>query len=444
MYNYILKITVVILAFLVTTTTFAQSTAKKNTKKKTTTTIQKLPPNTKIFFVDAERAKCEGVTTMQCLMVKKQGQKEYELFYDNIEGFNYEAGNTYTIWVREELKTPPIAADESMYKYVYVKTIAKKNISNQNNTTVKDDISKPQSGMNFSKQTTLIINETKTACEGNPDAKCLLIKKDGAKEFEIFYQGIDGFVFEEGYRQTILVNERHIPNPMIKQTKPIYTLVKVISKEKIKDITVGKEKILIINEEKTACEGNPNAKCLLIKEEGTKEFEVFYQGITGFVFEEGVRQTILVNERYVGNPMVKQAEPIYTLIKVIRKLKVSDVPYAAPAVPITPLDKKWVLRKMKESDTSSFAIDDDGVWIEFNYAENKFNGKAPCNNFFGGFKTDLISSFKASAPASTKMYCGNMPLENLFFKLLEEANSYTLKDEKLSLLKDGKLLMLFE
>ena len=64
MYNSILKITVVILAFLVTTTTFAQSTAKKNTKKKTTTTIQKLPPNTKIFFVDAERAKCEGVTTM--------------------------------------------------------------------------------------------------------------------------------------------------------------------------------------------------------------------------------------------------------------------------------------------------------------------------------------------------------------------------------------------
>ncbi len=440
----ILKIAIVILVFLVTTTAIAQSTAKKSSKKKTTTVTQKLPPNTKLFYIDAERAKCEGVTTMQCLMVKKQGQKEYELFYDNIEGFNYEAGNTYTIWVREELKTPPIAADESMYKYVYVKTIAKKNISNQNNTTVKDDISKPLSGMNFSNQTTLIVNEEKTACEGNPDTKCLLLKKEGAKEFEIFYQGIAGFVFEEGYRQTILVNERHVANPMVKQTEPIYSLIKVIKKEEMKNITVGKEKILIINEEKTACEGNPNAKCLLIKEEGTKEFEVFYQGITGFVFEEGVRQTILVNERYVANPMVKQTEPIYTLIKVIRKLKVSDVPYAAPAVPISPLDKKWILRKMKESDTSSFAIDDDGVWLRLNYGENKYEGQAPCNSFFGGFKTDLISSFKASSPASTKMYCDNMPLENLFFKLLEAANSYELKDNKLSLLKDGKLLMLFE
>ena len=167
---------------------------------------------------------------------KKTQRKKLQLQFKNyhqtqkFSTFNYEAGNTYTIWVREELKTPPIAADESMYKYVYVKTIAKKNISNQNNTTVKDDISKPQSGMNFSKQTTLIINETQTACEGNPDAKCLLIKKEGAKEFEIFYQGIDGFVFEEGYRQTILVNERHVANPMIKQTKPIYTLVKVLNK----------------------------------------------------------------------------------------------------------------------------------------------------------------------------------------------------------------------
>ena len=192
---------------------------------------------------------------------------------------------------------------------------------------MKEDISKPLSGMNYNKKITLIVNDQKAPCEGNPDAKCLLIKKEGAKEFEIFYQDIEGFTFEEGYTQTILVNERHIANAMIKESGAIYSLVEVISKVKIKDVispVVGKETTLVINELKVQCEGNPNAKCLLIKKEGAKEFEIFYQGIKGFTFEEGYRQTILVNEREVADTMIKQAEPIYTLIKVISKVNVKQ------------------------------------------------------------------------------------------------------------------------
>lgn len=356
MQKSILNITVTLFLFICANSLFAQNTKKKSSKKKITI-AQKLPADTKLFYIDATRAKCEGVTTKQCLLVKKQGQKEYELFYDNIEGFTYEEGNAYTIWVREELKTPPIAADESIYKYVYVKTISKKGITKSTTIPVKNKSSKPLSGMNYSKQTTLIVNEEKTQCEGNPDAKCLLIKKEDAKSFEVFYQPIDGFVFEDGYRQTILVNERHVANPMIKQTEPIYTLIKVIQKEKIKDAV----------------------------------------------------------------------DPI--------KPELSAK---------TPLDKKWILRKMKDSDTSSFAIEDNGVWIEFNSAESRFTGKASCNSFFGGFKSDLISSFQSSEPGATRMYCNNMELETLFFKLLTTATSFEIKDQKLSLLKNGKAILEFE
>jgi hypothetical protein len=88
---------------------FAQP-AKKTTKSKTAkkTVRAKMPKDVQVWTIDAQRAKCEGVTTMQCLLVKKQLDKDFNLFYDNIEGFDYQEGFVYTIWVKESLKTPPI------------------------------------------------------------------------------------------------------------------------------------------------------------------------------------------------------------------------------------------------------------------------------------------------------------------------------------------------
>ncbi len=211
-------------------------------------------------------------------------------------------------------------------------------------------------------------------------------------------------------------------------------------------MNVSNTTTLIVNEEKTKCEGNPMAKCLLIKKENTKTVEIFYQGIEGFVFEEGYRQTISVSERYVANPMVKQTEPIYTLTKVLKKELIFDAKKAdVTETPKTPLDKKWVLRKMQESDTTSFVIDDGGVWIQFNSTENKLNGKAPCNSYFGGFNSDLVSSFQAMAVASTRMYCeANMKYEELYFTLLQNADRFEIKEGKLILYKGKRLLLIFE
>ena len=337
---------------------FAQP-AKKTTKSKTAkkTVRAKMPKDVQVWTIDAQRAKCEGVTTMQCLLVKKQLDKDFNLFYDNIEGFDYQEGFVYTIWVKESLKTPPIPADASLYNYELVKVVTKKEIKGYSNTTTVD-IKKPTSGMNVSNTTTLIVNEEKTKCEGNPMAKCLLIKKENAKTFEIFYQGIEGFVFEEGYRQTILVNERHVANPMVKQAEPIYTLISVVKKE--------------------------------------------------LIFDAKKDTSVLVD------------------------------------TPKTVLDKKWVLRHMKESDTTSFDIEDNGVWIQFNSVDNKLNGKAPCNSYFGGFNSDYISTIQTMAVGSTRMYCENMKFEDLYFMLLQNAERFEIKNGKLFLYKGKRLLLIFE
>lgn len=217
------------------------------------------------------------------------------------------------------------------------KPCAKKtqNKSTTTNTIKSEDMKKPLSSFNTSQTTTLVVNEKKGICDGSGMLNCLQIKKEGKDNFDVFYQGIEGFTFEEGYRQTILVNERYVANPLEKQAEPIYTLVKVISKEKIaasvnpEDIkkpysgmTVSQTKTIVVHEKKAACEGDADAKCLQIKKEGKNNFEVFYQDIEGFVFEDGYRQTILVNERHVPNPMIKDTAPVYTLKEVLSKEKI--------------------------------------------------------------------------------------------------------------------------
>lgn len=349
------KILFVLILVFITMISAAQS-AKKYTKKSTKKPVktQALPKDVQVWTIDAERAICEGVAPMKCLLVKKQGQNAFELFYDNIIGFDYQEGYIYTIWVKEEAKTPPIPADASIYNYTLVKIVAKKPIAKYSNST--DNNSKPLSGMNTYTTKTLVINESKGPCEGNPDAKCLLIKEQGKKEFEIFYQNIEGFTFEEGYRQTILVNERYVANPMIKQTEPIYKLVKVIKKE--------------------------------------------------LVFASETKETTIEK-------------------------------------PKTPLDKKWFLRVIKDTDSSRFDIEDNGVFLEIRSEESKVNGKAPCNTYFGGFKSDFISSFQVIT-FSTRMYCENMKFEDLYFSKLQSANRFELKESKLYLYKDDKLVLVFD
>ncbi len=78
-----------------------------------------------ILTVDAALAPCESNASIQCLQVIRKGANAYETIED-IEGFAYELGYTYTIQVKEILKSPPIAANESMYKYKWIKTLSKK------------------------------------------------------------------------------------------------------------------------------------------------------------------------------------------------------------------------------------------------------------------------------------------------------------------------------
>ncbi|MBN2530484.1 MAG: DUF4377 domain-containing protein, partial [Deltaproteobacteria bacterium] len=54
---------------------------------------------TQTLFVNSERVSCTGVAPMQCMQVKEHEEDDWSLFYDSIEGFEYEAGYVYELVV---------------------------------------------------------------------------------------------------------------------------------------------------------------------------------------------------------------------------------------------------------------------------------------------------------------------------------------------------------
>ena len=75
--------------------------------------------------VKESKVPCQGVGLMECLQVKYDNQKEWQLFYDHIGGFNFEKGNRYEIMVTKTKKTGNIPADASSYEYKLKNIISK-------------------------------------------------------------------------------------------------------------------------------------------------------------------------------------------------------------------------------------------------------------------------------------------------------------------------------
>ena len=99
-------------------TTLPKQPSKKNPSQNSSSTL-------KTLIVLPETVPCLNNSSSQCLQVKKQGSTEFETIED-IENFNYDIGYTYTVQVKEIMKTPPIGVGESVFRYIWIKTINKK------------------------------------------------------------------------------------------------------------------------------------------------------------------------------------------------------------------------------------------------------------------------------------------------------------------------------
>lgn len=74
------------------------------------------------LWIGPELVECEGVAPMMCMLVAESEDGEYEYFYDEIAGFDYQEGTSYVIDVEiTEVEDPP--ADASSLQYTLVEII---------------------------------------------------------------------------------------------------------------------------------------------------------------------------------------------------------------------------------------------------------------------------------------------------------------------------------
>ena len=77
----------------------------------------------KTLWVGPYMVDCVGVAPQKCLQVKEKPEDDWTLFYDQIEGFDYEEGFLYQLLVSvEEIENPP--ADASSLRYTLVKIVS--------------------------------------------------------------------------------------------------------------------------------------------------------------------------------------------------------------------------------------------------------------------------------------------------------------------------------
>jgi hypothetical protein len=91
--------------------------------------------------------------------------------------------------------------------------------------------SSPDTGVSAGvERLTLEVNPKRVPCTGEARTQCLQVRVPPDTAWRRFYDPIEGFAFEEGYRWRLDVERRHVPNPPADGSSLSYRLIRVISK----------------------------------------------------------------------------------------------------------------------------------------------------------------------------------------------------------------------
>lgn len=91
-------------------------------------TSNKTPEKTETMTIQHYKVPCQGESVKLCYLVKTQGQADWEYFYDEIQGFDYEWGYVYTLEVNKTtIDNPP--QDGSSIAIQLVKVLKKEAVA---------------------------------------------------------------------------------------------------------------------------------------------------------------------------------------------------------------------------------------------------------------------------------------------------------------------------
>lgn len=161
----------------------------------------------KTIFVGPSMVDCEGEGPQQCLLIKENLEDDWRLWYEPIDGFDYEQGFVYELLVEEEtVDDPPPGATSR--KLILVEEVSKQPVALR----------------------TIYIGPERIECESEAPRLCFQYKENPEDDWLLYYNEIDGFDYEEGYVYELAVAERNVSDPPAGGSSVQLTLVDVVSK----------------------------------------------------------------------------------------------------------------------------------------------------------------------------------------------------------------------
>jgi heat shock protein HslJ len=173
----------------------------------------------KVLYVGSELVDCEGEGPQKCMLIKESLDGEYQLFYSQIEGFEFEPGYEYELKVRvEDVENPP--AGGSSLKYTLIEEVSKTPAAAETGE---------MTGQDEGDVVTMYVGPELADCVGVGPQECMLVKYSPEEEYQYFYNQIEGFTYEPGYEYELQVLVTPIENPPADGSSLKYTLVEVVS-----------------------------------------------------------------------------------------------------------------------------------------------------------------------------------------------------------------------
>lgn len=187
------------------------------------------------------------------------------------------------------------------------------------------------------------------------------------------------------------------------------------------------EQIYWINSHKVECTGVAPMVCIQIQKSETVDagnWQLFYDSIKGFEFEEGYIYKLIVREiKQPKSEVPADSSSIaYELVEIIEKnsdnsLKLHDI---------------WALISIKDAKINLKDFQKHPQ-LEINLTDNRVMGNDGCNNFRGEIKTVDSKHLEFDKLAGTRMACPNMKLSDEINSSLTQVKSYQINNLQLAL-----------
>ena len=395
------------------------------------------------MFVGPVLVVCQGEGPQKCMLVRENPEDEYTLFYDQIEGFDFEEGFEYEMEVEvEQVADPP--AGSSFLKWTLIRILNKQ----------------PVPIAAEGEQKTIYVGPELVDCVGVAPQKCMQVKENPEDEYILFYDQIEGFEYEEGFEYQLIISEEQVEDPPADASSIKWTLVSVESKEPVADSDTvqleGTDWLLnsYLNQEGEMVEPLAGTYTSAYFEDGQVNGKASCNGYFGGYQVEGNSISIgplASTEMFCGNPPGVMDQEFAFLSAMGsaadyaiegEQLFISDADGATILVfdvaqAITLPGSLWnvlMYNNGKEAVVSVILATEITAYFG---EDGQLSGNAGCNNYSAAYEIDG-ESITIGPAITTRMACGDpegiMEQETAYLAALEMASSYQFEDQRLILL----------